>query len=103
MGLFVTEFAGYQSGRPQAETPTAPPIRTSVMSSGSSAAATLLQFTSGTRMVRFAADVAFYLTFASSTGATGSQSSTNSERVAAGAPAEFRFVNPYGKLIAFST
>jgi ATP-dependent protease ClpP protease subunit len=104
MGLFVTEYGGQQSGRAIGNTiMTEPAIKTTVMSSGSSAAATLLQFSSGTRFVRLASDVAFYMLFGSSTSATGPQSSTNTQRMAGNAKAEFRSVLPYSTVIAFST
>jgi hypothetical protein len=102
--LYVTEFAGQQSGRAVGNTVMCEPaIKTTVMSSGSSASETLLQFTGGTRFVRIASDLRFWLSFGSSTATTGSESSTNSEMMTGNTSAEYRSVQPFGTLIAFST
>jgi hypothetical protein len=104
MSLYVTEFDGWGAirGR-EVEMPAEPAIRNSVMSSGSSAAATSLAFSSGTFVVRLTCDVASYCLFGSSTASTGTQTSTMCERIAPNAAAEYRSVLPYSTLIAFST
>ena len=104
MPLHVTEPSGQESGRAIGnEVLSEPAIRNTIMSSGSSAAATLLQLSSGTRFVRLASDVTFFLLFGSSLLTTGSQTSTMCERLNGGQVGEVRSVQPYSKLIAFST
>lgn len=100
MAVYVTEYSGYASGRPNTPGfPTDPPIQTQVFSSAATSTSVL---STATRLVRIVADAnAWVLIGGLST--TVVATSTNAGKIIANSPPEYHYVNPAARLSVLST
>jgi hypothetical protein len=104
MAVFISEYAGagYVSGKVlDSNVPQEPPIQTTVFSSGGAVSTALLA--AGTRLVRIVADSNAWALFSGSSVSTSIVTSTNTGKIAAGAPAEYRGVVPGSRYSILST
>jgi len=101
MPLRITEYGGYQSGRPMTPGIASQPfIQSQTIAVGSSVSTN--QLSSATRLILVDSDAGVYLFFGSSL-STANVGSSNGQRIPAGvAPIPF-YVNPSMKLFATST
>jgi hypothetical protein len=103
MSIWITEYAGYGSGRPFSQWPTEPAIQTQLMSGASTTAQTTSTLSAQTRAVALRCDVPMFVAFGSSTSSTANGfSSTNSQRLLANVD-YIRNVSPSARIIASST